>query len=585
MKIPMKTPHNLPAIVLAVLLAACLLAYYFTRDLAMPFAAQQKSTAAARPLVDRSLLTTAIQLTPSAATAEEQAQAREAWRLADHELDLAFDAALRQAEAEAGAELATNVRLRQLSDNIARLEDRVNADKKRVDDLGKDSNNTLDAQAQLDLDQTELDDAKEDLEREGGEKRARLQSLLQQHEASDKEADQNMKFGTPRATGTLLEQLNEWFSLGGYQQRLQAARQQASDHDLQMNREHKTLAAQLGSQPAASASPAVLRQLSEKRKTLTGYDQRDQDAKQLVNVYQSWSALIAAHQRAVLRQALASFAAIIALLLIALLLNRLTYGSVDRERFHPFRKRIEQALGTRERVIARIVLLVVAVLAIVIILFGAPTQLSALIGLVTAGLTVALKDFIVAFFGWFNLVGKNGIRVGDWVEIEGVSGEVIEIRLFKTLLLELGNWTETGHPTGRRVAFSNSFAFEGHYFNFSTSDQWLWDELQLPLPSAGDPYEMVRQIRNIVEHATEADAAAAGKEWERVTRKYGAREFSAAPAVNLRPSATGLEVVVRYITRAPRRNIVKAQLFQSLVDLLHKPTSAETAAGHIWPSP
>jgi small-conductance mechanosensitive channel len=243
-----------------------------------------------------------------------------------------------------------------------------------------------------------------------------------------------------------------------------------------------------------------------------------------------------------------------------------------------------QALGVRELVIARITLLLIALLLVLIILFGPPTQISALIGLLTAGLTVALKDFIVAFFGWFNLVGKNGIRVGDWVEIEGVSGEVIEIRLFKTVLLELGNWTETGHPTGRRVAFSNSFAFEGHYFNFSTSDQWLWDELQLPLPAAGDPYEMVRQIGEIVEHATEADAAAAAKDWERVTRKYRAREFSAAPAVNLRPSATGLEVVVRYITRAPRRNLVRAQLFQSLVDLLHRPTSTETGARRVSPA-
>jgi small-conductance mechanosensitive channel len=230
------------------------------------------------------------------------------------------------------------------------------------------------------------------------------------------------------------------------------------------------------------------------------------------------------------------------------------------------------------RAIARIALQAVAVLLILLILFGPPTQLSALIGLVTAGLTVALKDFIVAFFGWFTLIGKNGIRAGDWVEIEGVSGEVIEIGLLKTVLLELGNWTETGHPTGRRVAFSNSFALEGHYFNFSTSNQWLWDELRLPLAPAGDPYEAARQIGEIVERATQADAAAAAKEWERVTRQYGAREFSAAPAVSLRPGANGLEVVVRYITRAPRRNIVKAELFQALVDLLHKPASTEAGA-------
>src|ERR1019366_4687804 len=95
------------------------------------------------------------------------------------------------------------------------------------------------------------------------------------------------------------------------------------------------------------------------------------------------------------------------------------------------------------RVIARITLQVVAVLLILLILFGPPTQLSTIIGLVTAGLTVAMKDFIVAFFGWFTLMGKNGIRVGDWVEIEGVSGEVIESGLLNTELLELRNATNT----------------------------------------------------------------------------------------------------------------------------------------------
>ena len=97
------------------------------------------------------------------------------------------------------------------------------------------------------------------------------------------------------------------------------------------------------------------------------------------------------------------------------------------------------------------------------------------------------------------------------------------------------------------------------------------------MPATGDPYEMTRQIREIVARATEADAASAAKEWERVTRQYGAHEFTAAPAVHLRPSASGLDAVVRYITRAPRRNLVKAELYQALVDLLHNPAS--TGAG------
>jgi len=89
---------------------------------------------------------------------------------------------------------------------------------------------------------------------------------------------------------------------------------------------------------------------------------------------------------------------------------------------------------------------------------------------------VALKDFIIAFIGWFVLMGRNGMRVGDWVEINGVSGKWWS-SVCSHRTLETGNWTDAGHPTGRRVTFTNAFATAGHYFNFSTAGQWLWDEL------------------------------------------------------------------------------------------------------------
>jgi small-conductance mechanosensitive channel len=79
------------------------------------------------------------------------------------------------------------------------------------------------------------------------------------------------------------------------------------------------------------------------------------------------------------------------------------------------------------------------VVLILIVILGVPSQMPTIIGLAGAGLTVALKDFIVAFFGWFVLMGKNGLRVGDWVEIDGVAGEVVEINLLRTVLLETGN--------------------------------------------------------------------------------------------------------------------------------------------------
>ena len=556
----MRILKHVPAAVLSILLIACLVWYFLTRDSSAPSASQNAS--AAQPLVDTSLLQKAVNLALQAATPEEQAEAREAWRLADHELDLRFAAAVRDAEAEAAAPAPSA--LRPFTNRVAQLQARVDADKKRVDDLAKDTTGALDqAQAQLTLDQDELDDAQQDLAREGGDKRGRLQRLLQEHEASDKIADQTMRYGALASTTTLSEQLRAWFSLGDYLRQLQAARQLATAESQSLLDQHNKLQGQLSTpQPDAAASTTRLRQMAARQKTITGLDERASDTKQLAAVYQNWTALVANRRRAVVHLIVGSLAAILGILLVAVLLNI----AVRRAFIHADRRRIHQM-----RVITRIALQVAAVLLILLIIFGPPTQLSTMIGLITAGLTVVMKDFIMAFFGWFTLMGKNGISVGDWVEIEGVSGEVIEIGILKTVLLELGNWTETGHPTGRQVAFSNSFAMEGHYFNFSTSGQWLWDELRITLPTAGDPYATAQKIREIVEHETQADAAEAQKDWQRARHKQAASEFSGTPAVNLRPSASGLEVVVRYITRAPQRNAVKSKLFQSMVDLLRQP--------------
>jgi len=160
------------------------------------------------------------------------------------------------------------------------------------------------------------------------------------------------------------------------------------------------------------------------------------------------------------------------------------------------------------------------------------------------------------------------VRVGDWVEIQGVGGEVIEIGVFKTVLLEMGNWTITGRPTGRRVSFMNGYAIEGHYFNFSTAGQWLWDELHVSVPTGADSYAIAGRIRETVERETEADAQLAEQDWERITKQYGTQTFSAKPAVDLRPGLTGLEVHVRYITRGPQRYEVKSRLFREIVGLL-----------------
>jgi len=204
------------------------------------------------------------------------------------------------------------------------------------------------------------------------------------------------------------------------------------------------------------------------------------------------------------------------------------------------------------------------------VIFGWPQQMSTVLGLTTAGLTIALQDYILAFFGWFALMGKNGIRVGDWVEINGVGGEVTEITLMSTTLLETGDLADRGHPTGRRITFLNNFAIRGKYFNFSTAGQWMWDEITVSIPESGNTQELVEEIRKAVEKETEESAGVAEHEWKRGARGDGLSRFSAAPVVNQRPSGSGIELLIRYVTRASERFGVRNSLYQRVIELLHK---------------
>ncbi len=165
-------------------------------------------------------------------------------------------------------------------------------------------------------------------------------------------------------------------------------------------------------------------------------------------------------------------------------------------------------------------------------------------------------------------MGPNGIRIRDWVEIDGVGGEVVELGIFRTWLLETGNWTAHGHPTGRRVSFLNGYAIRGKYFNFSTVGQWMWDEIKVSVPAGTGIHPLIEKIYQATVEATEADAKMAEAEWKRVTHEEGSPQFSAMPSVNIRPAGAGIDIVVRYITRAGLRLEKRTQLFETMVDLM-----------------
>jgi small-conductance mechanosensitive channel len=169
-------------------------------------------------------------------------------------------------------------------------------------------------------------------------------------------------------------------------------------------------------------------------------------------------------------------------------------------------------------------------------------------GLITAGLAVAMQSVLVSIVGYFFLIGKYGIRVGDRVQIGDVTGEVIELGLVRLHLMELGSKGQSG-PTGRVVAFANSIVFQvaSGLFKQIPGVNFAWHELTLSLPAGGD-YARIKQ--NLLEAVTAAltdsheEILRQTREIQRTTATGSGGD--AQPKVTLAFSATGVEAHVRY---------------------------------------
>jgi small-conductance mechanosensitive channel len=598
----MKTKQKIAAIALVALLGAVAYGLFLTGQPASAPAMNAKAAsggAAQAPIVDQTPLLTAQRLAQMPASAEEQPLAVEALRLGDHEMDLAFAAAVRDAEEHPPV---LSAEAKEIQARLQQAERAVEADKAGIARLtaayekaGADKKDALDdqldvAKATQELDQDEADDARQDLIRAGGDPKGRIQSMVEEHEAASHVADTlHVSVSNPVEARGLIHRVQQWSAFHQKQLLLWHAKQDAESMAMSLTAQHNALESQISagkaratqtSEQATSRVAAgdtrkhanlnreesttlvkATKLRASKQKTLAAFDKRIDDQKQLAEVYAKWTDVVAAKQRSVVHRMLMGLVIILGISLVGIFFDSwlerlLGKTSLDRRQVETM------------RTVTRVAVQICAVLFILLVIFGPPSQLGTILGLAGAGLTVALKDFIVGFLGWFVLMGKNGIRLGDWVEINGVTGEVVELGMFHTVLLETGNWTDSGHPTGRRVTFTNSYAIEGHYFNFSTSGQWMWDELQVVLPAGQDPYPVIDAIQKKVAEATSETAKQAEQEWQHVARSRQMSALSAAPAINVKPVIGGVEIAVRYITSANERYQLRAKLYQAAVDLL-----------------
>jgi len=430
--------RNLTLFVLVVLLIAALIGFALTRQTANPGLSRQtagKTEPAQAKLVDQSPLETAHDLAGVASTAEEQKLTAEAVHIADHEVDIAFASALQQAQlhppAENSATQELNSRIRFLESRLQSVQEQASRFTKLAANPGRNDAHAIQqqleiAQARAALLQDGLDGAKEDLIRAGGDPQAQIKQEMEEHEALQ-HGSSNVPVGASTkpesfsVEGDLVSQVRTWQRLQNNQVRLLEAKQQAEAYAATLARKHEALQKGLTDtldtdetgpeengatattpteQTHHTAKIAKLKSLSQNTKVLAEYDKRIQAEQQLATLYDQWDGILTVQRRvalhAILRSLLWILLALIGLVLAEGLIERFYMG------MGPDRRR----LGTM-RLVLRFVSQLLGVLVILLVLFGPPSQLSTVLALAAAGLTVALKDFIVAFFGWFVLMGPS----------------------------------------------------------------------------------------------------------------------------------------------------------------------------------
>jgi small-conductance mechanosensitive channel len=596
----MNRAHKIAVVVALAMLVLCMVGSFMTRGVMeyLPFLHGQKAGWAAAPrpygIVDQRPWQTAKTLAALAVSAEELEFAREAERLADHEVDQAFDQSLRQASAETRELKGDALTLQQ---RVTELQQMVKEDQARMaaltakagpaagaaagppGEVGPAGVDLDAAKAQLGLDQDELSDSMEDLARESGDQRGKIQQELSARQAAMKKYNAQATGGDGQAAvisaeqyKTLAGQISAWWAQRSRKQLIDQAEQLARADVAALTADHARLDAEA---KAAEGNAAVakaagessservkqLQQMAAQRNILSIVDDRLGAQQQLATLYVRWGNQVELQHKIVLHLMLQSLTAIATIFLFTILAGwalQVALDRMSRDRRQRQTLRTILNLGTQ----------LIGLLLVLLVIFGTPQQMPTILGLATAGLTVVFQDFILAFCGWFVLMGRNGIRVGDWVEIDEVGGEVVEVGLFRTWLLETGNWTANGHPTGRRVSFLNGFAIRGKYFNFSTAGQWMWDEIKVSIPPGAQAYPLIEKIREATVKATEADAKMAEEEWKRVTHEEGLPRFSATPSVDMRPAGEGVDIVVRYVTRAGVRLETRNRLFGTVVELM-----------------
>lgn len=188
------------------------------------------------------------------------------------------------------------------------------------------------------------------------------------------------------------------------------------------------------------------------------------------------------------------------------------------------------------------------------------------IGVAGAGLALALQEVILCVAGWILIMIRHPFDVGDRIELNGIKGDIIDIRLFQTSLLEIGNWVDADQSTGRIVNIPNSFVFKGANFNYSRGFEFIWNEISILVTFESDWHrakEIMTLHANNMDNDSKVDLQ---RKFEVMRNRYMIYYGTLTPIVYVNIKDSGVELTLRYLTEAKKRRSTQDQLCQVILN-------------------
>lgn len=197
------------------------------------------------------------------------------------------------------------------------------------------------------------------------------------------------------------------------------------------------------------------------------------------------------------------------------------------------------------------------------ILLGDFGSLLTFIGLITAGLAIALRDPVTNMFAWLFIMWRRPYELGHRVQIGDSIGDVVDIRLFQTSLLELREWIGSDQPTGRIVHLPNSRVFTEMQYNYSIGIPFIWDEVPVLVTFESDWEKAKGILTDILAESVPKSNRVSPEDLRRVSRTFRFSTIETEPVVITSVLDSGVLLTLRYTVRPMERRMLAEHIWEA----------------------